>query len=264
LGYLRLKRGQIVLACFLLSSLLLLKFPAIDIYISTMFFDTTFYLGEQRWQRWFRDGLVYFLSLSMLSVVGIYFFNRLLKRNVWRVDGKKICFLFLVLILGAGLIVNVIFKDNFGRARPRDIHEFGGSKQFTPAFIVSTQCYTNCSFSSGEGAGGFFSLALALALTRKRACFVGGLALGSLVSFSRIASGAHFFSDTIVSFFVMLIITDVLYYYILTETEQDKPLVPVRLHTQVIPLLDADAKLQGSDFPRGRGVIAESRRFESS
>ena len=60
-----------------------------------------------------------------------------------------------MLVLGAGLVVNGILKDDFGRARPRDIEAFGGSSQFTPAFVVSHECDRNCSFSSGDGAGAF-------------------------------------------------------------------------------------------------------------
>ncbi len=41
--------------------------------------------------------------------------------NLFCVDGKRVVYLFLVLIIGAGLIVNVVFKDHFGRARPRDV-----------------------------------------------------------------------------------------------------------------------------------------------
>ena len=213
LSYLKLKRARIILACFLVSSLLLSKFPALDIDISRLFFNGGFYLKEQWWNALIREGLVYFLCLSLASVVGVYAFNVWSKRKLGGIDGKKLCYLLLVLILGAGLVVNVIFKDNFGRARPRDIEEFGGSKRFTPAFVVSYECERNCSFSSGEGAAGFFSLALALALSRRRAILYAGVGIGLLVSFSRISSGAHFFSDTVVSFFVMLIFTDVLYYY---------------------------------------------------
>jgi lipid A 4'-phosphatase len=107
----------------------------------------------------------------------------------------------------------VILKDNFGRARPRDIEEFGGSKHFTPAFVISRECNTNCSFSSGDAAGGFFSLALVMALSRRRRMLAAAAAFGALVSLSRVASGAHFFSDTVASFFVMLIVADVLYYF---------------------------------------------------
>jgi lipid A 4'-phosphatase len=182
-----------------------------------MFFDRGFYMAAQPWKTLFQDDVSYFLYLSMLSVLAIYVFNRVSKRNVLGVDGKKVLYLALVLILGAGVLVNETFKDNFGRARPRDIVEFGGTKQFTPAFVLSHECDRNCSFSSGDAAGAFFSLALAFALSRKRAMLLLALAFGAAVSLYRIAAGAHFFSDCVVSFFVMLILSDALYYYMISH-----------------------------------------------
>jgi lipid A 4'-phosphatase len=219
-NYLKLTRARVILACFLVSACLLSGFPSIDIGVSRFFFDHGFPQKEQWVHQLIHEGMAYYLCLSLASVVAVYVFNRVWKRNVGSVDGKKVCYLFLVLILGAGLVVNVAFKDGFGRARPRDVMEFGGSKQFTPAFVVSSQCERNCSFSSGEGAGAFFSLALVAALSRKRAALVAAVGLGVLVSWSRVASGAHFFSDTVVSFFVMLIFTDVLYYYMIVPKAQ--------------------------------------------
>ena len=203
-----------LLACFVVSSVLLVAFPAIDIEVSRLFFDQGFPWGNRWWQPMLRDSSIWFLCLSMLAVTGIYVLNRWTKQRHWQVDGKKVVYLFLVLVLGAGLIVNLALKNNFGRARPRDVAEFGGTKIFTPAFIVSQQCHENCSFSSGEGAAGFFTLALAHALSRRRRIFAAALAIGVVVSFGRVAAGAHFFSDVVVSFFVMLIVADVLHYYI--------------------------------------------------
>jgi len=219
--YLKLGRTRIILVSFLSFALLVTAFPVIDLYASRIFFDGSSFLRNRWWQKLLYDGLGYFLICSLVAVVAIYVCNRLWKRNICGVDGKRVLYLFVVLILGAGLIVNLGLKDNFGRARPREIAEFGGTKQFTPAFVVSRECRTNCSFSSGDAAGAFFTLAIAMALSRRRSMFILGLALGVLVSLSRIASGAHFFSDTVVSFFVMLIVADALYYYIvLTEADR--------------------------------------------
>jgi lipid A 4'-phosphatase len=221
--YLRLRRSQIILASFVILSVLLTTFPAIDLFISRSFFHGSFQ-QTQWWQRLLHEGIGWFLGASLLAVVALYAWNRLSKRNLLGVDGKRVLYLFLVLIIGAGLIVNVVFKDHFGRARPRDVAEFGGSKIFTPPFTISNECSTNCSFSSGDGAAAFFSLALALALSRKRRLFAAALALGVLVSLARISAGAHFFSDTVVSFFVMLIVADVLFYYmVLTKQERETP-----------------------------------------
>lgn len=213
--YLKLTRARVILLSFLFASALLLRFPGIDIYIAGMFFDGHFYLQRQWWEQALHHGVSVFLYTSTALVVGIYAFNRLAKAELWGIDGLKVVYLLLVLAIGAGLLVNTTLKDNFGRARPRDVQQFGGSKQFTPAFVMADQCTTNCSFSSGDAAGAFFSLSLAMAFGRRRALFITGVAFGVAVSFSRMAAGAHFFSDTLTSFFVMLITADVLYHYLL-------------------------------------------------
>ena len=214
--YLKQPRARLLLLCFLASSLLLAAFPALDIRISRLFFDGTgFHLANLWWVRLLQGSVGYAVGLSLASVVILYAFNRKSRRQVCGVTGRTVVYLSLVLLLGAGLIVNVLLKNTFGRARPRNIEEFGGAQHFTGAFVVSEECATNCSFSSGDGAGAFFLVAMAWALSRKRAVLLAALGFGVLVSFSRVAAGAHFLSDIVVSFFVMLILTDALHCYIL-------------------------------------------------
>lgn len=227
--YLKLRRSRPLLAGFAASSLLLMACPQIDLYISSWFFHGSFALSERWWNTFMHESMGYFLGLSMATVVGLYLCNKLLKRELCGVDGKMVVYLFLVLIVGAGLIVNLVLKDNFGRARPRDVVEFGGTKLYTPPFIVSGECGKNCSFSSGEAAAGFFALALARALSRRRASLIAGFSFGALASFCRVASGAHFFSDTVVSFFVMLIVADVLHFYLLSRERERLAPVPLAL-----------------------------------
>ena len=212
--YLRLKRSRIILGSFFLFSMLVLAFPDLDLRITGIFYDGGFFLRDQWWQRVLQSGLGYFLGASIAVVLFLYVRNKMLKRSQCIVDGRKVVYLLLVMVIGAGLIVNSGFKNHFGRARPRDVAEFGGTLAFTPAFVPSQQCDTNCSFSSGDTAGAFFTLALVMAFRRNRKWLLGALALGVIVSFGRISAGAHFFSDTGVSFFVMLLLADALYYYI--------------------------------------------------
>jgi lipid A 4'-phosphatase len=217
--YLRTFRARLVLLCFLASSLLLVAFPEVDLIVSALFFDNGFTLVTQSWTKLLHEAVGVSIAVSMLAVVGTYAFNRLCKQNVCGIDGRKILYLFLVLILGAGLLVNATLKDNFGRVRPRDVQEFGGSRHFTPAFVVTNGCVRNCSFSSGDAAGAFFFLAFTLAVSRRRAIAMAAVAFGVAVSFSRIAIGAHFLSDTVVSFFIMLLVSDVLYFYMFVPAD---------------------------------------------
>jgi lipid A 4'-phosphatase len=212
MGYLRLRRTRVMLGSFLLFALLMSVFPTIDIQISSLFFDGSSF-WDQWWQKLLKEALGYLVATSLAAVIVVYVFNRLLNRHIGGVDRRRVAYVLLVAIVGAGLIVNVAFKDHLGRARPRDIEEFGGTRQFTPLFVPSQECRDNCSFSSGDAAGAFLSLALAKALTRRRRYYVAAVAFGALVSLSRVSAGAHFFSDTVVSFFVMLIVADVFWYY---------------------------------------------------
>ena len=47
--YLKLRRSRTILGLFATTALLFLVFPGIDIFISRLFFDQGFYLGQQWW-----------------------------------------------------------------------------------------------------------------------------------------------------------------------------------------------------------------------
>jgi lipid A 4'-phosphatase len=210
--YLKTPRARILLLSFSIFSLLSVKFPGIDLFISGQFFDHGFYLAHQRWTELLHESVTVSIVLILSTVAGICVFNTLFRHDVCGINGTKVLYVFLVLAVGAGLIVNATLKDNFGRVRPRDVQEFGGSRHFTPAFVIADGCKRNCSFSSGDSAGAFLSLAVVLSLSRRRAIAAAALGFGVAVSFSRIAIGAHYLSDTVVSFFVMLIVADVLHH----------------------------------------------------
>ena len=90
MSYLRLRRTHTILACFVTSSVLLAAFSDVDIRISRLFFENGFYLANQGWTRLMHDAVRYFILVSMISVVGIYVFNRLSKRSLCAIDGRSL------------------------------------------------------------------------------------------------------------------------------------------------------------------------------
>lgn len=212
--YLRTSRARLLLGVFLIVALLLVGFADLDLVVAGLFFDERFYMADRRWTQFLHESVGVVLVISLSALLAVYAFNRIARRDIGGVTGKKVVYLLLVAVLGAGVIVNATLKDNFGRVRPRNVQQFGGTGHFTPAFVVAKGCKRNCSFSSGDAAGGFFLTVLALALTRRRALIAAAVAFGVAVSSARIASGAHFLSDTIVSFFVMMIVADILHHYL--------------------------------------------------
>lgn len=116
---------------------------------------------------------------------------------------RPAAFLVLVLVLGPGLVVNAVLKDNWHRARPGHLVEFGGERQFTPAWVISDQCPNNCSFVCGDASIGFSLAALAFLSRRPRRWLVAGLALGGGLGLMRMAQGGHFLSDVIFSFYAV-------------------------------------------------------------
>ena len=124
--------------------------------------------------------------------------------------GRDLAFLLLLLALGPGLLVNLVMKEHCGRARPVDLEQFGGTKRFSPAFVLSDQ--GGHSFPSGHVASAFYLAAVAFVVARRKRLWVRvTLEYGVLVAFFRIASGGHFLSDAITAFFVDLILFFLLY-----------------------------------------------------
>jgi lipid A 4'-phosphatase len=108
-------------------------------------------------------------------------------------------FLAATFAVGPGLVANVVLKDHWGRARPRQTVEFGGTKAFSPPLVPASECPRNCSFVSGEASATyipFFAAALLLPGARIT-LIVGGIVAGTAAGLVRMAQGAHFLSDVL-------------------------------------------------------------------
>ncbi|PHQ55315.1 MAG: NADH:ubiquinone oxidoreductase [Sulfurimonas sp.] len=201
---------------FVVSSIFFIFFSQLDIDFSSLFYKNGFYLRGSLYESFFYKSVPIIISTLAIGSITLFLYNTISKKNILGIDKKTILYIILVLSLAPGLIVNTTLKENWGRARPMDIVQFGGNKEFTPAFILSNQ--GGNSFSSGHGSAAFSVLGFALlARSRKKLWITLALSYGVAVSFARIIGGGHFLSDNLTSFFIVYIATYALYGYIIEK-----------------------------------------------
>ncbi len=198
--------------------------PGIDLWFSGLFFNesTGFYLRSTWWVRLLYEMVHPLAGVLILSLLAALVYNRVRRKAVGPFNTRTIFYLLTVFALGPGLVVNVVFKAEWGRARPRDIVEFSGERTFTPAFVISDQCERNCSFPSGHSSIPFALSAFAFVFwRRRRLIYAGAAAFGGLVGLGRIVQGAHFLSDVIFSGIFVFVIAYLLARYVFKLPEAD-------------------------------------------
>lgn len=144
-------------------------------------------------------------GLSVLVLVLSYLISALKK---WR---NASLVLILTLAIGSGFFTHMILKDHWGRPRPKQVIEFGGTQEFRPFYQPNFfhQPMPSKSFPCGHCTMGFFFFALALVGKRvnsKPLAYLGyflAIVLGAGLSITRMAQGGHFFSDTLFSALIM-------------------------------------------------------------
>jgi membrane-associated PAP2 superfamily phosphatase len=110
-------------------------------------------------------------------------------------------FLVLVVAIGPGLLVNVVFKDHYGRPRPREVVPLGGQEVFLPVWVPGSDAQAK-SFPCGHCSMGFYLGVPWLLLKRRRrrlawAAMAAGLLGGGLLGVARMMAGGHFLSDVV-------------------------------------------------------------------
>ena len=211
---------------FIVSAAIFICFSEIDISISKLFYNPvqSFYLKNFHGIKFVYSSVELFtvvlVVILLVLLIGIWISNR----PIMTLTKKKVVYLLLVLIMGPGFIINVVFKDHWGRARPAQIEQFGGTKKFSPAFIISRECDRNCSFVSGHASMGFYLIAVGLLIGpphRKKIITV-AIICGALIGLVRITQGGHFISDVIFSFFFIYGVSKVTYYFMFEKAVRAK------------------------------------------
>ncbi|RPG82953.1 MAG: phosphatase PAP2 family protein [Coraliomargarita sp. TMED73] len=172
-------------------------------------------------QEWFRDplneqwtgrdkplytwlyhyGIVPALVVAVVSLITL-----ILSYNLRRLifTRRVAAYLFLLLALGNGLVTNGILKEYWGRPRPSQIIQFGGTEQFEPS-LTQDFVREGKSFPGGHATMGFYFLGVALLFTGRARIFwfLFALIFGGAISVARSSYGGHFLTDNVWAGIVM-------------------------------------------------------------
>lgn len=194
-----------LLACGLLAGLFI-ALPQIDLAVSGLFYRGAGNWALNRESLWLaipyrglpRVGQGLLVALAALWLLSFW-------PGLAKLRARRTLFGFLLAgaLLGPILLVDATLKEHSGRTRPVNIEQFGGNRQFTPAFIPADQCEKNCSFVSGHVATASFIMAFGWlgAPAVRRRWLLASLAFGALFALVRMVPGGHFLSDTLFAWF---------------------------------------------------------------
>lgn len=155
-----------------------------------------------------------FTALAGLGVLVAARSRPALKR--WR---RHAAFVFLTLVIGPGFLVNTVFKDHWGRPRPKMVTEFRGQLEYQ-CFYEKGIRNSGKSFPCGHSSMGYYFVVLYFLARRHRkvirfSLLAGAMLYGTVIGVARMASGAHFASDVLWSAVFPCLTAWVLYYFVL-------------------------------------------------
>ena len=190
----RLSRSPLPYAVVLVVVLFI---PGVDSTISGLFYGAGAGWSDSGALEFIRRAAPPMILASLVFFVLIWLGGLATGEWIWNISTRPIVYLLTTVAIGPGLLVETLLKPHWGRARPKDVLQFGGHAAYTPPFIMAHECSRNCSFASGHTAIAFWLTAYAFLLPsawRAKGFWIAA-ALGLLVGLVRIAQGAHFASD---------------------------------------------------------------------
>ncbi|PVB61267.1 phosphoesterase PA-phosphatase [Labrenzia sp. 011] len=191
-------------------SLFFLAFPGVDLLASGLFYfpGAGFSAQDLAFLREVRHFGPFLVRLIAIVCVTVLVLKLLVPGRPPLLPLRMPVFLISTLILGPGVLVNLILKNNWGRPRPRSVEEFGGDLPFQPVWKITDSCDSNCSFVSGEASAGMWlvSIAFLVPASWRKPVLAFILPLCLILSVNRVAFGGHFLSDTLISWGLTLLL----------------------------------------------------------
>jgi lipid A 4'-phosphatase len=210
---------RLLWALFFFSVAVYAKFPALDLIVSSRYFDADrgFVHAQAPLVLWLYDWTPPIgRALALLAAVHALlapWLARLL-RSIGKAEAASRCagpwrhvstVFICAALLGPGLVIEGVFKNTVGRPRPVQVEAFGGDQVFQGPFALGDNPGSHRSFCSSHAAAGFALMGLGLTCgpTWRRRWFLIGLVSGAVIGAGRIMQGGHFLSDVIFSFYAV-------------------------------------------------------------
>ena len=203
--------GLTALLLIIITLILFQISPQWDVESATYFHvaGNTFLWSNTAWANTLRHELYDSVALIMAVMIVLGILAKWKPTWQRRVRWQTALFVVLSFALGPGLVVNAILKNHWGRPRPHQITQLGGTMHFEPAGTPGGQCPTNCSFVCGDASEVFAFWAFLPFIRRRWRRISYGiliLAAGSFMGLVRMAQGGHFLSDVILSGLVVYLV----------------------------------------------------------
>jgi membrane-associated PAP2 superfamily phosphatase len=196
------------IALIVLVTLPFLAFPGLDPWFSNLFYDpgTGFPAAHRAAFIWLRALGNDLLWLAVLALIAVLVARIAFPARRSIVPPRDVLFILSTLVIGPGLIVNLVLKNHWGRPRPWQVAGFGGDHPFVGVWHITRECTSNCSFVSGEASSAIWLITLVVLAPRRwrPLALAVAVVLAVLLSLNRIAMGGHFLSDTLLSWAITL------------------------------------------------------------
>lgn len=221
IGEMRLGPVAASIAFILIVSVIFLVLPQIDIWFTRLFYDPEIGFPAKRIPilRGLRELNTIVITVVATALVLSIIIKLATPDRPSPIRPQVSLFILVTLLAGTVLVVNGIFKTFSGRPRPQGVDLFGGDVPFVPVWHFGGECPRNCSFVSGEGSSAFWIFAIWMAAPPevRRRTFVPAVVYVGAVSLNRIAFGAHFLSDVLMSWGLMALIIALAWRYLVVR-----------------------------------------------
>ena len=207
-------REFLVLLFFAVTTTLLFWLTDLDTQLAALFYHPGHSVADWPYRHGAFIKILYdyafpFTVISGLSAFTVYIAGHF--HHYTRRFRRRALYILLVIALGPGVVVNLVFKDHWGRPRPVHTQAFGGEYAYVPPLKLGHT--PDKSFVCGHCSAGYAFFALYfLSQNHKALYFMLTLVLAWTMGFTRMTSGSHFVSDILWSGYLVFLVAFALYY----------------------------------------------------